>query len=59
VTTQERAPLILHFGAHDFAVAVWARDEGAVPICRIARRDIDAATVAATIARQAEEDARG
>jgi hypothetical protein len=35
-----------------FAIAVWVRDEGDMPVYRIVRRDIHAASVAAAMARQ-------
>jgi hypothetical protein len=49
------APIILHLGPHDFAVAVCIRDEDGVPIYEVRHRDIREASVAATVARQEQE----
>jgi hypothetical protein len=54
-----RPPIILQLGPGDFAVAIRARNGGTVPVYRINQRDIKAASVAATLARQAEEAERG
>jgi hypothetical protein len=55
VTTNERPPIVLHLGPHDFAVAVWIRDEGTVPVYAVRQREIREASVAAAVARQHEE----
>jgi hypothetical protein len=55
VTTNGRPPIVLHLGPHDFAVAVWIRDEGNVPLYEVRHRDIREASVAAAVARQHQE----
>ena len=51
-----RPPIVLDLspGPRPFAVAVWVRDEGETAVYRIVQRDIRAAKVAATLARQLE-----
>ena len=46
--------IILQLGPHDFAVAVWVRDEGGVGIYEIRQREIREASVEATEARPPE-----
>ena len=53
-----RPAIVLRLGPHDFAVAVWLRDEGEVPVYEIKQREIREASVAATVARQAEKPER-
>ena len=49
----DREPIVLQIGPHDFAVAVWVRDEGGVGVYEIRHREIREASVAATVAKQA------
>ncbi len=45
------AAIILELDPQDFAVAAWVRDERGMPVYRIVEREIQAASVAATVAR--------
>ena len=47
-----RPPIVLQLGPHDFAVAVWIRDEGEQPVYEIREREIREAKIAATVARR-------
>jgi hypothetical protein len=47
-----RGPVILPLGPRNFGIAHWTRDERGVPVYRITHKDIRAASVAATMARQ-------
>ena len=47
-----RPPIVLELGPHDYAVAVWIRDEGEQPVYEIREREIREAKVAAAVARR-------
>jgi hypothetical protein len=55
MTSKGHPPIVLQLGPHDFAVAVWIRDEGTVPLYEVRHRDIREASVAAAVARQHQE----
>lgn len=47
-----RPPIVLQLGPHDFAVAVWIRDEGEQPVYEIRETEIRETKVAAAVARR-------
>ena len=47
-----RGPIVLELGPRNFAIARWLRDEKDVPLYSIVRKDVKAASIAATLARQ-------
>jgi hypothetical protein len=47
-----RPPIVLQLGPHDFAVAVWIRDEGEQPVYEIRETGIREPKIAATVAKR-------
>jgi hypothetical protein len=56
---QDRPPIIVQLGPHNFIVAVWSRDEDGEPVYEIAHHNIHNAKLACELARQEWERLRG
>ena len=50
-----REPIVLVVGPRNWGIAQWMKDERGVPVYRIAQKDIKAASIAGTLARQERE----
>ena len=56
-TPDRRPAIVLQLEPHEYAVAVWRRDEDGEPVYEILHENIREVTVAATLARAAEAEA--